>query len=259
MIGVYVDDDAGSVPSLPPRAAILRQEHTMSTIASTPEQLIETYRKKARRYDIASQLYFRQSVHRRAAVRALRLSPGDTVVEIACGTGLNFSLIEQEIGPEGRIVGVDLTDSMLAQAQHRIAANGWSNVSLVQADAAEFEFPRDVDAILATYPHALLPASGQIVANGAAALSAGGRWVLLDLKVPDNLPRWLVQLGVATVGRFGALEDWVVRRPWEAIRLAMQDTLEDVSWTELLFGVAYIAVGVGKDRDQKAIKTKDRP
>jgi ubiquinone/menaquinone biosynthesis C-methylase UbiE len=42
------------------------------------------------------------------------------VVDIACGTGLNFPLIEEVIGPDGRIVGVDLTDAMLAQAQDRI-------------------------------------------------------------------------------------------------------------------------------------------
>jgi demethylmenaquinone methyltransferase/2-methoxy-6-polyprenyl-1,4-benzoquinol methylase len=215
----------------------------MSKIGSTPEHLIETYRKRARHYDITSQLYFAQWAHRRRAVQALRLRPGDCVVEIACGTGLNFPLIEEEIGPEGRIVGVDLTDAMLAQAQHRIETSGWSNVSLVQADAAEFEFPIGVDAILATYPHALLPKSGQVIAHGAAALHAGGRWVVLDLKVPDNTPRWLTRLGIATVGRSGSLEEWIVRRPWEAIRVAMQDTLTDVSWTELFFGVAYLAAG----------------
>jgi demethylmenaquinone methyltransferase/2-methoxy-6-polyprenyl-1,4-benzoquinol methylase len=165
------------------------------------------------------------------------------VVEIACGTGSNFPLIEEQIGPGGRIVGVDLTDAMLAQAQRRIETNGWGNVGLVQADAAEFEFPTAVDAILATYPHALLPESARVIAHGAAALSAGGRWVVLDLKVPDNMPRWLAQLGVATVGRSAALEEWIVHRPWEAIRVAMRDTLADVSWTELLFGIAYLAVG----------------
>jgi ubiquinone/menaquinone biosynthesis C-methylase UbiE len=217
--------------------------HTMSKNHSKPEHLIETYRKSARHYDITSQLYQPQWAHRRRAVQALRLRPGDSVVEVACGTGLNFPLIQQEIGPEGRIVGVDLTDAMLAQAQHRIEAHGWSNVSLVQADAAEFEFPTGVDAILATYPHALLPESGQVIAHGAAALSAGGRWVVLDLKVPDNMPRWLARLAIATVGRSASLEEWIVRRPWEAIRIAMQDTLTDLAWTELLFGIAYLAVG----------------
>jgi ubiquinone/menaquinone biosynthesis C-methylase UbiE len=214
----------------------------VSTNSSTREHLIETYRKRARHYDMTSQLYYPQRAHRRRAVLGLRLRPGDTVVDIACGTGLNFPLIEQGIGPEGRIVGVDLTDAMLAQAQQRTEANGWSNVRLVQADAAEFEFPTAVDAILATYPHALLPEPSRVIAHGAAALSAGGRWVVLDLKVPDNMPRRLAQLGIATVGRSGSLDEWIVRRPWEAIRVAMQTTLADLSWTELFFGIAYLAV-----------------
>jgi ubiquinone/menaquinone biosynthesis C-methylase UbiE len=207
--------------------------------------LIETYRKRAGHYDVTSLLYpiGPQRAHRRKAIQALRLRPGASVVEIACGTGLNFESIEQEIGPEGRIVGVDLTDAMLAEAERRIETNGWSNVSLVHADAARYEFPAGVDAILATYPHALLPESGRVIAQGAAALSAGGRWAVLDLKVPDHTPRWLTQLGIATLGRSTALEGWIERRPWEAVRAAMQDTLDDFSWTELFFGIAYLAAG----------------
>ncbi len=215
----------------------------MSQIDSRREHLIETYRKRAGHYDITSQLYFRQRAHRRRAVQALRLRPGNTVVEIACGTGLNFPLIEREIGPEGRIIGVDLTGAMLAHAERRVETNGWRNVSLVQADAAEFEFPSGVDAILATYAHALLPEPGQVIAHGAAALSDGGRWVVLDVKIPDNTPRWLTQLGIATVGRSSSLEEWIVRRPWKAIRVAMEDTLTDLSFTELFFGIAYLAAG----------------
>jgi demethylmenaquinone methyltransferase/2-methoxy-6-polyprenyl-1,4-benzoquinol methylase len=113
----------------------------------------------------------------------------------------------------------------------------------VHANAAEFEFPSRVDAILATYPHCLLPASGQVIANGATALRPGGRWVVLDLKVPDNAPRWLTRLGIATGGRIGALDEWIVQRPWEAIRVSMRDTLADLSWTELFFGIAYLAAG----------------
>ena len=232
----------------------------MSKIDSTREHLIETYRKSARHYDLTSQLYYPQRAHRRRAVQALRLRPGDSVVEIACGTGLNFPLIEQEIGPEGRIVGVDLTDAMLAQAQHRIETNGWSNVSLVKADAAEFEFPTGVDAILATYPHALLPESGQVIAHGAAALSPGGRWVVLDLKVPDNAPRWLAQLGIALVRPFASIDEWTERRPWETIRAAMQHRLADLSWTELFFGTAFLAAGSrGSRTDGEPTRNPSRP
>ena len=113
----------------------------MSQVDSTREHLIATYRKKAKHYDLTSRLYpapgYPQRAQRLRAVTALRLRAGDTVVDMACGTGLNFALIQAAIGPSGRIVGVDLTDAMLAQAQDRIEVNGWSNVSLVQSDAAQ--------------------------------------------------------------------------------------------------------------------------
>ena len=213
----------------------------------TQDRLIETYRKKAKRYDVTSRLYpapgYPQRGQRLRAVEALQLRCGAHVVDVACGTGLNFSLLQEQIGPEGRIVGVDLTDAMLAQAQQRVEANGWSNVSLVQADAAAFEFPSEVDAILSTYALTQVPECREVVANGAAALSAGGRWVVLDLQVPDNAPRRLAQLGVAAVRPFASIEEWMARRPGEAIRAAMAEELTEATWTELFFGTAFIAAG----------------
>ena len=110
-------------------------------------------------------------------------------------------------------------------AQDRIEANGWSNISLVQADAAEFGFPTQVDAILSTYALTQVPECAEVIAHGAAALFAGGRWVVLDLKVPGNTPGWLAQLGTATVRPFASIDEWIMRRPWEAIRAAMQEEL----------------------------------
>src|SRR5437762_14045033 len=128
------------------------EERLVSRTDRTREHLIETYRKKAKHYDITSWLYpvpgYPHRAQRLRAVQALGLRAGDSVIDIACGTGLNFPLIEEVIGPDGRIVGVDLTDAMLAQAQDRIDTNGWSNISLVQTDAADFDFPIEIDAIL---------------------------------------------------------------------------------------------------------------
>ena len=225
----------------------------MGQTKSTREHLVETYRQRAQLYDITARLFYLvgypQWIHRRKAVEALRLGSGDTVVEIGCGTGLNFSLLQQAVGPQGQIVGVDLSDAMLAQAQRRIRARGWTNVSLVQSDAVEFEFPAGVDAIVSTYALSLVPECGDVVAHGAGALSAGGRFAVLDLRVPENAPRWLARVGMAAVRPFGATEEWRSRRPWDAIRGAMQADLSDVSWTELFLGVAYLAVGVGSDHN----------
>ena len=237
-------DSPGDAPA---REANAIEEHSVSQVDGTRARLIETYRRKAKHYDVTSRLYpvpgYPQGGQRRAAIGALRLRPGDRVVEIACGTGLNFPLIERAIGPDGRIVGVDLTDAMLAQAEHRIEAHGWSNVSLVQADAAGYDFPAGVDGILSTYALTQVPECCEVIAHGVAALSRGGRFVVLDLKLPDAAPRWLVQLGTAAARPFGGVDEWMLRRPWEAIRGAMQETLADVSWTELAFGSAFLAAG----------------
>ena len=219
----------------------------MSQIDGGRERLIETYRKKAKHYDITSRLYpapgYPQRAQRLRTVQALGLRPGDIVVDVACGTGLNFPLIEAAIGSEGRIVGVDMTDAMLSQAQGRIETNGWSNVSLVQADAAEFDFPAEVDGILSTYALTQVPECAEVIAHGAAALSEGGRWAVLDLKVPDKTPRWLAQLGTAIVRPFASIDHWIMRRPWDAIRAAMEEELADFSWTEMFFGTAFLAAG----------------
>jgi ubiquinone/menaquinone biosynthesis C-methylase UbiE len=227
-------------------------EHTVSQAASTREHLIETYRKKAKHYDITSRLYpapgYPQRTQRLRTVQALGLCKGDTVVDMACGTGLNFPLLQEAVGPGGRIVGVDLTDAMLARAQDRVAANGWSNVSLMQADAAGYDFPAEVDAILSTYALTQVPECAEVIARGAAALSTRGRWAVLDLKVPGSTPRWLARLGTATVRPFASIDEWVTRRPWETIRAAMQDELADFGWTELCFGTAFLAAGSSQSR-----------
>jgi demethylmenaquinone methyltransferase/2-methoxy-6-polyprenyl-1,4-benzoquinol methylase len=219
----------------------------VSQIDWTREHLVETYRKKAKHYDITSRFYpvpgYPQRAQRRRAVDALGLRPGDTVIDVACGTGLNFPLIESVIGPGGRIIGVDLTDAMLARAQDRIETNGWANVDLVQADAAEFDFPTEVEAILSTYALSQVPECADVIAHGAAALSPGGRWVVLDLKVPDTTPRLLVRLGAALLRHFASIDEWVERRPWEAIRAAMREELATLSWNELCFGTAFLAAG----------------
>jgi demethylmenaquinone methyltransferase/2-methoxy-6-polyprenyl-1,4-benzoquinol methylase len=45
------------------------------------------------------------------------------------------------------------------------------------------------------------------------------------------------------VGRFASFEEWIARRPWEAIRAAMEEDLANLCWTELFFGTAFLAAG----------------
>ena len=65
--------------------------------------------------------------------------------------------------------------------------------------------------------------------------------MVLDLKAPDNAPPSLARLGIALGRPFGAIDDWVERRPWEGVRAGMQDALSQLTWSELCFGTAFLA------------------
>jgi demethylmenaquinone methyltransferase/2-methoxy-6-polyprenyl-1,4-benzoquinol methylase len=205
--------------------------------------IAELYRKRARNYDFAANLYyllgFREYAYRKLAVEFLNLKGGDTVVDIGCGTGLNFGLIKRQIGPEGKLVGVDMTDEMLAQARKRIERHAWSNVELVEMDAAAYVFPSEVNAIISSFAITLVPENEEVVRNGAAILAPGGRWVILDFKRPERWPGWLVRFGVLLIKPFGVTLDLADRHPWEAINKHLSNT----SFRELYGGIAYIAAG----------------
>lgn len=210
---------------------------------TTREEVLGVYRKRARHYDFTANVYyllgFREWAFRKRAIEALGLQRGDTVVEIGCGTGLNFDLIQARIGPEGQLIGVDLTDAMLSRARERVEASSWRNVELVECPAASFSFPPAVDGILSTFALTLEPDYDHVIKEGAKVLRPGRRWVVLDLKLPSN---WLWHVAPALillVRPFAVSLEVAKRHPWESLRRH----LKRVTIQELYFGVAYIAVG----------------
>src|SRR5437867_7962509 len=100
------------------------------------EQVVDVYRRRAKGYDASG--ISALDGWRRKAVERLNLRPGDVVVDVGCGTGLNFAPLEDAVGPQGKIIGVELTDAMLDQARQRVAGRGWTNIELVLGDAAEY-------------------------------------------------------------------------------------------------------------------------
>ncbi len=212
-------------------------------MALNKEQIIELYRKRAARYDASANLYyligFREIKYRELAIQELRLKPGDTVVEIACGTGLNFKYLVQAVGPEGRVIGVDLTDKMLAVAGDRIARNGWKNVELVNTDAASYQFPANVNGIISTFAITLIPEFESIIRRGSEALTSGGRMVIADLRKPDRWPVWVVKLMVWLTRPFGTSLDIAQRSPWKTVEAHLTDT----KFTKFYGGFAYISSG----------------
>jgi demethylmenaquinone methyltransferase/2-methoxy-6-polyprenyl-1,4-benzoquinol methylase len=213
------------------------------TMALSKNQIIDLYQKRANNYNWSANLYyligFREYKYRKLAVRQLQLKPGDTVLEIGCGTGLNLSLLIGAVGPTGRVIGVDLTDKMLAQAQARVAKNNWTNVELVHMDASKYPFPDKVNGIISTFAITLIPEYEEIIRRGAAALGSDGRMVIVDLRKPDRWPLWIVNLMVWITRPFGTSLDIAERKPW----LAMEKIFENTSHAIRFGGFVFITTG----------------
>ena len=212
-------------------------------MALTKDAIRGLYRERAGWYDFAANLYyligFREAKYRKMAVSALALERGDTVVEIGCGTGLNFRYLLQSIGNAGQLIGVDLTDAMLEKAKSRIERNGWQNIRLAQSDAAKYVFPSSIKGVISTFALTLVPEYEAIIERAANTLVSGGRFVILDFKKPEHWPLWVAKIGVAITKPFGVSLDLAERRPWEV----MNRCFNNVTMTELYGGFVYIAVG----------------
>lgn len=203
----------------------------------------DVYQKGARFYDLAVWLYYaagmRVGLWRRLAVEALALRPGDTVVEIGCGTGLNFALLEQAVGGGGKIIGVDISDAMLEQAKRRVRDASWRNVELVCSSAADYRFPQEVGGILATGVLNYEPAYDAVVERGARALGPGRRWVVLDYKLPSNWLRHLAPVFIFLGSAYDVSRRFMERRAWESVRRHLRNT----RMRELYGGFVYIISG----------------
>src|SRR5262245_48818151 len=86
-------------------------------------------------YDPLTDLAFRY--RRNQAIPRLEITEGLTVLDVACGTGLNFAAVAKRLGVTGTLIGVDYSEGMLERARRKIARRGWKNVHLVRADAAQ--------------------------------------------------------------------------------------------------------------------------
>jgi ubiquinone/menaquinone biosynthesis C-methylase UbiE len=125
---------------------------------------------------------------RRRAVKLLGLQPNSEVLEIGCGTGLNFGYVLDELeAGAGRLTGLDFSGDMLRRAERRTAARGWHNVELLQADATQLALGRQFDAILFAYSLTMIPDWEGALDRAVAHLRVGGRLVVLDF---GQFERW---------------------------------------------------------------------
>lgn len=106
---------------------------------------------------------------RRKAVAALELTPGDIVLEIGAGTGRNLPYLIGAIGVAGTVLAVDASPGMLEHARRLTRRQGWSNVQLIEQDAARLDIAAKVDAVLFSLSAAFRAASWALTVSAVAA------------------------------------------------------------------------------------------
>lgn len=212
-------------------------------MALRAEDYRRLYGRLAGFYDTGMWLYrlagIRVDAYRRAAVQDLGLRPGDTVVDLGCGTGLNLALLHDAVGESGRIIAVDVTGEMLDRARERVDGQGWHNVELVQTDMSEYAFPADTSGVLATLALSTVADYDVIVARAARALPAGARVADFELKWPEHWPDWLARLAAVANRPAGVTLDIIDRNPAESIR----HYFHRVRYREVYFGAGFICSG----------------
>jgi demethylmenaquinone methyltransferase/2-methoxy-6-polyprenyl-1,4-benzoquinol methylase len=162
-----------------PRSPIGKAGFMPPTSHSTERTEQAAYTADAPNYDQRTRAY---QLWRRQIVDLLPLQPGDVVIDAGCGTGLCFPMVQDRIGPSGRILAVDMAPDMLSLAAQRAADHGWRNVTLQLAPAEEVSFPITADHALFCAVHDVMQSDAALrnvlsqVRPGGHVVAGGGKW-----------------------------------------------------------------------------------
>jgi arsenite methyltransferase len=116
---------------------------------------------------------------------------GQTVLDLGSGAGIDIILAAKKVGPQGKAIGIDMTDEMIARAQVNIAAAGLSNAE-VRKGIIE-SLPVDsgsVDWVISNCVINLSPEKNKVFKEIARVLKPGGRMSVSDI-VANDLPEWV--------------------------------------------------------------------
>jgi precorrin-6B methylase 2 len=125
--------------------------------------------------------FFVKSLRQRA-VQLLQLKPGDRVVDAGCGFGGSFPYLVDSVGSSGEVVGVEISPQMAINARKRIAANGWSNVRIVEGRAQTVKLEGEFQGMV-MFAAPDVYASAQALENLLPHLANDARIVVFGAKV----------------------------------------------------------------------------
>jgi arsenite methyltransferase len=118
-----------------------------------------------------------------------RITPGETVVDLGSGSGMDSFLAARQTGESGRVVGIDMTAAQLAKARRLASEHGMANVEFVEAHIEQLPLPNaSADVVISNGVINLAPDKAAVFAEAARVLRPGGRLALADIVTSTQLP-----------------------------------------------------------------------
>jgi arsenite methyltransferase len=158
-----------------------------------------------------------------------RISPGETVVDLGSGSGMDSFLAARQTGTSGRVLGIDMTEAQLTKSRRLASEHGIANVEFIGAHIEQLPLPNaSADVVISNGVINLAPDKAAVFAEAARVLRPGGRLALADIVTRTELPVGVTcdaSLWAACIG--GAMQRDDYREAIEAAGFELADLQEN--------------------------------
>jgi arsenite methyltransferase len=159
------------------------------------------------------------------AIASLR--PGQTVLDLGSGAGFDCFLAARAVGPSGMVIGIDMTDEMLAKARENARKNGFTNVEFRFGEIEALPVADEtVDVIISNCVINLSPEKARVFREAYRVLKPGGRLAVADIVATATLPDeirgdWAAYTGcMAGASQISELEEMLRQAGFVEIKIA---------------------------------------
>jgi arsenite methyltransferase len=161
-----------------------------------------------------------------------RIQSGEIVVDLGSGSGMDSFLAARQVGENGRVIGIDMTEAQLANARRLAADHGFGNVEFVDAHIERLPvLDGSADVVISNGVINLAPDKARVFAEAARVLRRGGRLALADIVASTQLPVSVTcdaSLWAACIG--GAMQRDDYREAIEAAGFELDDLKENADY-----------------------------
>lgn len=175
------------------------------------------------------------SIYRKKAIASLKLNPNSTVLDVACGIGFNFKIIESYLQNKGKLIGVDISTESLKVAKAYIAKYKWTNVELVNMSIIDYNPKIQFDAILCTFALEIIPDYKATIDKIFELLKPKGRFAMIGMKLSSKMPYKLLNPVIDWFEKSGGIDTRRAIVPYIKQKFNKIDYYE-----ECFFGFYYI-------------------